>query len=58
LALARRDKFPTSICREFAKYATKIIILYMSQLPSIVTFAIHFGEISKGDSGNKEVVFN
>ena len=30
----------------------------MLQLPSLVTFALYFGDVNKGDSDNTKLVFN
>jgi hypothetical protein len=53
--LVRRD-LQALMCRKFVKCATQLRNLYMSQLPSIVTFALHFGDINKGDSDNTKVM--
>jgi hypothetical protein len=34
-------------CRKFVKYGAKIRNSCMLQLPSIVTFTLHFGDITK-----------
>jgi hypothetical protein len=39
-------------CKKFVKCAAKIRDLCMSELLSIATFALHFGDINKGDSDN------
>jgi hypothetical protein len=38
--------------RKFVKRATKLKNFFMLQLPSFVTFTLHFGNINKGDSDN------
>jgi hypothetical protein len=57
------------MCTKVVECSAKIRNPYMSQLPSIITFALHFGDINKGEndighlnkgdrSDNVEVVFN
>jgi hypothetical protein len=44
-------------CKKFVKCVSKTKNLYKLQLPSIVTSALHFGNINKGNSDNIEIIF-